>query len=328
MWGFIPSLWIVNLRGFVTAFERPRAATVIATAAVLFNALVGYLLITGTAGFPQLGLAGVGAATAATNILQCVALMVFVSRDRRFRRYHVLSGAWRSDWPRLREMADLGLPIAGTLLLEMCLFAAGAFEMGWISDAALSAHQIALQCVSVVFTVPLALGAATTVRVGLAAGAGDLATARRCGLIALSAAAAYSVVTAAAFLGAPQLIVRWLAGADAGPDIVSLAVTFLGIGALFQLFDSSQAVMLGALRGLKDTAVPLIIAVACYLGLGITSSLWLGFRAGFGGTGVWLGLAVGLATTATLFALRFLRLTRANVPGRPGFSADRAVPAG
>jgi MATE family multidrug resistance protein len=89
----------------------------------------------------------------------------------------------------------------------------------------------------------------------------------------LSAAAAYSVLTAAVFLSAPQLIVRWLAGADAGPAIVSLAVTFLSIGALFQLFDSSQAVLLGALRGLKDAAAPLVIALACYLGLGITSSL-------------------------------------------------------
>lgn len=318
MWGFIPSLWVVNLRGFITAFERPRAATVIAAAAVFFNAIVGYALVTGSFGLPNWGLAGVGVATAATNILQCLALMAFVSVDRRFRRYRVIAGFWRADWPRMREMLRIGLPIAGTLLLEMCLFAAGAFEMGWIGNAALSAHQIAIQCVSVSFTVPLAVGQAATVRVGLAVGAGSLEAARRCGVIALVAVAFYSTAAAAIFVMAPETIVRVLAGTEGvrNAEILSLAVTFLAVAALFQIFDSTQAVMGGALRGLKDTAVPLIIALVCYLGLGITCSLALGFGAGLGGLGVWIGLAVGLATTASLFVLRFWFLTRVNLRER------------
>jgi MATE family multidrug resistance protein len=126
-----------------------------------------------------------------------------------------------------------------------------------------------------------------------------------------AAAACYSAATATLFLAAPDLIVRLLAGSSGAShvEIFPLAVSFLGIAALFQLFDSSQAVMLGALRGLKDTAVPLLIGVGCYLGLGIGSSLFLGFGAGLAGLGVWIGLAVGLATTASLFVLRFLVLT-------------------
>lgn len=328
LWGFIPTLWIIHLRGVITAFERPRAATVIAFVAVFFNAGAGYALITGRWGLPALGVVGVGAATAITNILQCLALLAFISLDQRFRRLRVLIGLWRPHWPRLREMLRIGLPISGTLLLEMCLFAAGAFEMGWLGEVALSAHQIAMQCVSVAFTVPLAVGHAATVRVGLAVGESNLQAARRCGVIALAAVACYAAVMAGIFLAAPEWIVRTLAGAEGANHaaIMPLSAALLSVAAIFQVFDSSQAVMLGALRGLKDTGMPLLIGAVCYLGLGLGSSLYLGFPAGLGGVGVWIGLAIGLATTASLFVLRFLRLTRANLSGRPRISADRAAP--
>jgi multidrug resistance protein, MATE family len=327
LWGFIPTLLIVHLRGVITAFERPRAATAIAFVAVFFNAGAGYALVTGSWGLPALGLTGVGAVTAATNVLQCLALLAFISLDKQFRRLRILKGVCRPNWPRLREMLRIGLPISGTLLLEMCLFAAGAFEMGWLGEVALSAHQIAMQCVSVAFTVPLAVGHAATVRIGLAVGEGSLQAARRCGVIALASVACYSAATATIFLAAPEWIVRTLSGAGGAGHaaIMPLSAALLCVAAVFQLFDSSQAVMLGALRGLKDTAVPLLIGAVCYLGLGIGSSLYLGFAAGMGGVGVWIGLAVGLATTASLFVLRFLSLTRVNVPARPDISADRAA---
>ena len=175
MWGFVPGLWFVVLRNFIAALERPRAAMVIMLIGVSFNAIAGYGLIFGRLGMPALGLLGAGIAAALTNWFVFAGLLGYVLIDRQFRRFHILGRLWRPDWARLREMFRIGLPIGVTLVMEVGLFAAAGFVIGLIGTAQLAAHQIALQCASVTFMVPLGLAQAATVRVGLAAGAGDAA---------------------------------------------------------------------------------------------------------------------------------------------------------
>ena len=149
MWGFVPALWFVVLRNFIASLERPRAGMVIMLIGVAFNALADYALIFGAFGMPELGLAGAGIATAMTNVFLFVALLGFVLIDRRFRRYYLLGRFWRTDWPRLREVFRIGLPIGVTLIMEVGLFAASGYLIGVISTAQLAAHQIALQCAAV-----------------------------------------------------------------------------------------------------------------------------------------------------------------------------------
>jgi MATE family multidrug resistance protein len=186
MWGFVPALWFVVLRNFIAALGRPRAAMVVTFLAIGFNALADYGLIFGAFGLPALGLRGAGLATALTNALMFLGLLGYILRDRRFRRYQILGRCWRPDWARFGEIFRLGLPIGITLIMEVGLFASAGFMMGWIGMAELAAHQIALQCASVSFMVPLGLAQAATVRVGLAAGAGDAAGVRRAGSAALA----------------------------------------------------------------------------------------------------------------------------------------------
>ena len=185
MWGFVPALWFVVLRNFIASLERPRAAMVIMLIGVSFNAIAGYALIFGRLGLPALGLLGAGIAAALTNWLVFAGLLGYVLADRQFRRFHILGRLWRPDWARLREIVRIGLPIGVTLVMEVGLFAAAGFLIGLIGTAQLAAHQIALQCASVTFMVPLGLAQAATVRVGLAAGAGDEPGILRAGLMAL-----------------------------------------------------------------------------------------------------------------------------------------------
>ena len=203
MWGFVPALWFVVLRNFIASLERPRAAMVIMLIGVSFNALTGYALIFGRLGLPALGLLGAGIAAALTNWLVFAGLLGYVLTDREFRRFHILGRLWRPDWARLREIVRIGLPIGVTLVMEVGLFAAAGFLIGLIGTAQLAAHQIALQCASVTFMVPLGLAQAATVRVGLAAGAGDAPGIRRAGLMALLMGGAFMLAMATVMWTAP-----------------------------------------------------------------------------------------------------------------------------
>jgi MATE family multidrug resistance protein len=326
MWGFVPALWFVNLRNFIAALERPRAGMVVMLIGVLFNALADYALIFGAFGLPALGLVGAGIATAISNIFLFVALLGFVLIDRRFRRYYILGRFWRADWPRLREVFRIGLPIGITLIMEVGLFAAAGFLIGAISTTQLAAHQIALQCAAVSFMVPLGLAQAATVRVGLAAGREDPPGVLRAGTMALVIGCAFMLAMALVMWTVPRGIVGlFIDAADpANRAVVQAAVTFLAIAALFQIFDGGQVIGAGALRGLKDTRWPMLFAAIAYWLVGMVCALGLGFGIGLGGLGVWLGLAAGLAVAAALMIGRFY-LLQGRVAGRARLAASSGL---
>jgi multidrug resistance protein, MATE family len=310
MWGLVPGLWFVVLRNFIASLERPRAAMVIMLIGVSFNAIAGYGLIFGRLGMPALGLLGAGIAAALTNWVVFAGLLGYVLIDRQFRRFHILGRLWRPDWVRLRELVRIGLPIGVTLVMEVGLFAAAGFVIGLIGTVQLAAHQIALQCASVTFMVPLGLAQAATVRVGLAAGADDRQGVLRAGLMALVMGGAFMLAMATLMWTAPAAIVGLFVDVEdpANAAVVHSAVTFLTVAALFQIFDGGQVIGAGALRGLKDTRWPMAFAALAYWAVGGTLALALGFGAGLGGLGVWLGLAASLAVAAALMIGRFLAL--------------------
>jgi MATE family multidrug resistance protein len=210
----------------------------------------------------------------------------------------------------------LGLPIGTTLLLEVSLFSAAVMLMGILGTAELAAHQIALQWASMTFMIPMGLAQAATVRVGLAAGAGDLAAARLAAHVGWILAGVFMLGAATVFWFAPEPLVRVFIDADAAPAVAGLAATYLAVAAVFQLVDATQAVGAGSLRGLKDTRWPMVMAATGYWAVGFPTAALLGFLAGWRGVGVWIGLALGLAITAVLMVWRFERLTRQPSPRR------------
>jgi len=322
--GFLGAFGFLSLRLFAAALERPRPGLVVMLLTFAVNAVLAWGLVFGRLGMPPLGLTGAGIATTLANWFSALAMLGWVLLDRRARRFRVLGRFWRADWPRFATIWRLGLPIALTMVLEVAVFSAAVYLMGWISAAALAAHQIAIQCAATTFMVPLGIGQAATVRVGLAAGAGDAEGVGRAGWTALA--------LAVAFMGAMAVVMalarRPLAEAFldmARPDslgVAVLAAQFLLVAALFQLVDGAQVVAIGALRGLADTRAPMLIAALGYWAIGFPVSLVLGFTAGWGGIGIWWGLALGLAVVAVLLTWRFARRERLGL-----LAADRRVTA-
>ncbi len=311
-WGLLPSLGYIVLRSFVAALERPVWALVITGMSFFFNIAANYALVFGHFGFPAMGLRGAGTATALSNLFLFTGMVVVVMCAARFRRYRLFGHWWRPDWPRLRTLWRIGLPIGATVMFEITVFNAAVFLMGQFGTDAIAAHAIAIQIASTTFMVPMGVGQAATVRVGLAYGARDVDGITRAGWTAFALAIAFMAAMSALMLTAPRLLIAAFVDLNdpANAAVVGLAVSFLMWAAVFQIFDGAQVVGAGMLRGLQDTRVPMVYAAIGYWGIGMSLSLLFAFRLGFGGIGIWIGLASGLAVVACAMIGRWMRRAR------------------
>ncbi|HET8985746.1 MAG TPA: MATE family efflux transporter, partial [Trueperaceae bacterium] len=192
------------------------------------------------------------------------------------------------------------------------LFTAASLVMGFFGDAPLAGHQIAMQTVSMAFMVPLGVGIATGIRVGHAAGRGDARGVRRAGWTGIAIAGGFMVITAAVFLAVPRTIVGIYLDLDlaANAPVVGYAVMFLALGGVFQVFDGVQVAAVGALRGLKDTRVPMFITLLAYWLVGMPVGLLFAFVFDLGPRGMWFGLVISLVVAAVLLTRRFWWRTR------------------
>jgi multidrug resistance protein, MATE family len=306
MWSTAPWLLFQVLRNFVSALERPRIVLWLSLFGIALNAVVSWSLIFGHFGLPALGLVGGGVGTTLTWMMLCGALIAVTSSDRQFRRFHLFGNWWRFDRQRILQMIHLGLPIGVTMALEMGVFALAAYFMGWIGAVAVAAHAVALQIAAVTFMVPLGLGQAATVRVGLAAGRGDEAGITRAGWTAWTLGVGFMASMAAVMWAVPhRLVTLFLAESPANTVVIGLAVSFLKVAAAFQLVDGAQVIGAGMLRGLHDTRWPLLFAFVGYWVVGLGIGTWLAFGADWKGLGIWIGLASGLAAVALLMLIRW-----------------------
>lgn len=309
LWGFAPSMGFVVLRGFVSVLARPTVAMAIMIAGVFFNVVVNYGLIFGNFGLPRLELVGAGLGSTLVHSVMFLALLAFILIDRRFRRYYLLARFFRSDWQRMAALIRVGWPVGFILLFEVGLFTTGTFMMGWVGTTALAASALAGQLTHVTFMVPLGIGQAASVRVGIAAGARDPAGVRRAGWSALGLGAASMAIAALLYLTIPeQLLNLFLDPSDPdNSEVLVLGVAFLTVAAFFQIADGTQVVGSSILRGLSDTRWPMIYSAFGYWAVGCLSAYLLAFHFDFGGIGIWIGWALGLSTTALLLLYRFSR---------------------
>jgi multidrug resistance protein, MATE family len=311
MWSMLPFLLFQAMRNFVSALERPGWVLGISLAGIVLNALLSWSLIFGHFGFPALGLFGGGLASSIVWALLVLALAAVIMTDRQFRRFHLFGRWWRPDWPRYRRLWALGLPIGLAMGFEGGVFSAAAYLMGLISADAVAAHAVALQIAALSFMVPWGMAQAATVRVGLALGRQDRAGIARAGWSAWAMGTGFMALMAVVIWLFPRdLMTLFLDDSAANANVIALGVAFLGVAAIFQIVDGAQVVGAGILRGLHDTRVPMIFTFVGYWLIGIGVGVWLAFRAGWGGVGIWTGLAIGLAIVAVLMLARWVRRER------------------
>ncbi len=312
-WGMAPGLLFMTLRGLVSAHGRAGIVLYVTIVILTVNAVFAYALVLGHFGLPALGMEGAAIVSLCVNLLSFVLLTAYIQSRPEMRRYELFVRFWKPDWGALREVVHLGLPIGLTMLAEVGLFTGASLLMGNIGTLQLAAHGIALQLASIAFMIPLGLAQAGTVRVGVAHGRGDRLGVVRAALAVLVIAAVIAVSGGVLFALVPTTLASIFldkAGADSAA-VLAIAGPFVVIAGIFQLVDGLQAIAAGLLRGLKDTRIPMVLALISYWPIGFFCAWVFAFPAGFGGIGVWFGFLSGLAAAAVLLNWRFYKLVRA-----------------
>jgi MATE family multidrug resistance protein len=308
--GIVPFLLSVALRSYLAARNVTRPLVVAVIAGNVLNALLDIVLIFGVdaIGLPALGVIG---AAIATVTVQLLIVAVYVASVRTLDGHAPLPRSSRAD---MVEIVRYGGPVGGQMFAEVGIFGVATMLAAHLGKLPAAAHTIALNLASFTFSVAVGIGAATSVRVGHAVGARDIALARRRGVIGLRVGLAVMAVFSLVLVFLPGAMARLFTG-DAA--VVLATVPLLQIASLFQLSDGTQAIAAGALRGLGNTRATLVGNVVGHYGVGLGLSLALGFGVGLGAPGLWWGLSAGLTATAlylvtTFFAATSSRVARAN----------------
>ncbi len=282
------------------------------------NILGNYALMYGNWGFPALGARGCGAATALGQASMLVVLAIYMVRQKRYRPLKLFRRLERPRLQPLKEISTIGLPIGGQILAEAGLFSSVGILIATMGTLAVAGHQVAMNYAATMFMIPLAFTSAITVRVGHALGANDPALAQLRGRVGIAMCGGFMVLSALIMLIFSDTIVSFYTS-DA--QVQAVAVSLLGVAAVFQVSDGLQVGANGALRGYKDTAVPMWLALVSYWGIGFPMAWVLGVRMGLGPRWVWVGLAVSLTVAAVLLMARFVYISRR----RPGTSAPSST---
>ncbi len=301
----------VPLRLTMASYGVTIPAMLIVWSGVPLNALLNWVFMFGGLGGPEMGLAGAGLSTFLVDVYIFLCAVVYVLRAPLFARLNLFANFWRPDWQRFRQLMAIGLPAGGTSVLEHGLFAATAIMMGWVGVTQLAAHQVAIQIMSITFMLPFGLSQAATIRVGLAAGARDLAAVRLRGRTIYYLSAVSMVGAAILFWTSGEFLVGLFLAADDPnrAEIVEYGTMFLAIAALFQIVDGTQITGGGILRGLNDTMIPMLMAIVGYWVLGVPAAYVMAFEFSLGGAGIWYGVALGLTACAIGAVWRFYYVT-------------------
>ncbi len=318
MWGVLPAMLFAAYRSALAAVDVTRPVMYVAIVANVANYGLDLWFVTGGLGLPPLGVEGLAWSTTLCR------LVLFLPTAFIWHRWvgNRFGNVFRRPDPRLlKALAAIGIPVGLQYLLEVWCFSGATILMGAKGEVPLAAHQIALNVTSLVFMVPLGISAAAAVRCGQTLGAGDTGGVARAGWTAFGSGLVVACATATCLAVFPE----WITSVySPPPEVAALAVSFLGIAAVFQVVDATQAIGVGVLRGLADTRFSLGVVVVGYGAVGLPLGYWLAFVGGDEPQGLWWGLVAGLSTVAFTLLWRFRRLLR-SLPDAVAPASGRAV---
>lgn len=297
--GVLPFLLFLVFRGTLQAMQRMAPIVWTIVIANLANLALNWIFIYGKFGLPAMGAVGSGLATGVSRFFLAGGLLLLAWPELRPALL-----PWRAESFRvapLWRMTVIGFPIAVTMALEYGAFACVGLMMGTLGTTQMAAHQVALNLASLTFMVPVGVAGAGAVLVGRAIGRQDPGGMRRAAGAALALGIGFMATTALAFTFAPSALARIY---STEPAVIALAASLIPLAGLFQVFDGTQAVAVGILRGAGDTRWPMMINVLGFWLVGVPISVWLGFDARFGPIGLWWGFVAGLAAVALLLLAR------------------------
>ena len=305
VFSYLPFLWFFTFKQFAEGLGDTMNAMIITLGANVLNIILNYVLIFGHWGFDAYGLNGAGIATLIARIAMPLAFVLVLQYRSRFKKYwrHSLKASLHGG--HMKQLFKVGSPISMQMLLEVFAFSFTAIMAGWLGVIPLAAHQIAIGLATVSFMVVTGVSSGTTIRVAHQFGQKDIQGLHRAVHASLHLVWGFMALSALSFLAfryqLPELYSK-----DA--DVINLAAQLLLMAAIFQIFDGTQVVVLGALRGLADVKYAMVYAFVSYIIIGLPLGYVFAFVLDMGVQGLWVGLIGGLSTAAILFYSRYRKL--------------------
>lgn len=310
-WGFPPLMLYQLLRSYFEGLGRTRPAMYIAIIGLLANIPLNYLLVFGKLGLPALGAAGCGWASALVMLLMLICGGLFIRYNPQLKLPAGSHATVRWSRQALTDYLRLGIPIGFSILIESSMFSVIALLLAPLGTLVVASHQITMTFTGLLFMIPLSLSMACTIRTGQLAGAGLYPRAW------LSVRTALLLTSAIAL--SVSLIIWGFAEKIAGLftqdlQLIEMACALLLIAALFEVSDAIQVTAAGALRGYKDTQIPLFIVFIAYWVIGLPLGYVLGLTdllmPAMGAAGFWYGLVIGLTVSAIFLLARLTRVAK------------------
>ncbi len=302
------------LRCFSDGLGHTRPSMILGLCGLALNIPLNYIFIYGKLGLPAMGGVGCGWATALVMGFMFLGMLWWVKWAPFYQPSKIFSHFEWPQWPVLKRLLSVGLPIGIAVFAESSIFAVIALLIGGLGATVVAGHQIALNFSSMVFMIPYSLGMAATVRVGQALGRGEPREARFAAGVSMAAALAYACLSASLMLLLREQIAQIY---TPDPAVIVVATTLLIYSALFQFSDAIQVTAAGALRGYQDTRVTMILTLFAYWGIGLPVGYALGLTDWFGEpsgpSGLWQGLVVGLTCAGGMLAVRLAGSARKRI---------------
>jgi len=306
-WSVLPLMFYATFRRYLQGMHLVRPVMLALVSANLVNAVGNWILIYGRLGAPALGVEGSAWATTLSRAYMAGFLLTAISIEHRRRLNRQPHVPWSFDMARVKRLLTLGFPAASQVTLEVGVFAAATALAGKLDPVSSGSHQIALNIAALAFMVPLGLASAGAVRVGHAVGARDPRRAVLAGWTAIAAGGAIMAIFAAVLFLWPTVLISAF---TTDPRVLDIGARLLAIAAGFQLFDGTQAVVTGVLRGIGDTRRPMLINIVGHWVLGLPVGYVLCFGLAWGVLGLWVGLSIGLIFTAVVLTIVWWKRTR------------------
>ena len=313
-WG-IPAVCLYQILScYCEGLGQTKPAMVFSFAALLLNIPVNYVLIYGKFGFPELGGIGCGYATAICFWLMFVLMGLYVLLSEKHKKIGVFEQFDKPDLKMIAAHMKLGLPIGLSIFFEASIFSVVGLLIGQLGAVTVAGHQVALNFTSLMFMVPLSLSFGVTIRVGQALGAGKTEKASFSGFSGIITCALTALISASVMWWFPEAVTSIY---TQDPEVIVVAVQLLAYAAVFQLSDGVQIAANGALRGYKDTRVPMFMVLFACWGIALPLGYALGLTdiivTAMGPEGLWIGLVTALSIVAVLFTIRLRTISHRHI---------------
>lgn len=299
---YLPFMLFFSVKQFFEGMGNTKIAMQITLASNAVNIIVNYLLIFGKFGFPELGLMGAGIGTLVSRLVMPLMFFVFILKKPAFKIYFVKARLQPFSKKRIVSLLKIGIPIGFQIIVEMLTFSVGAVMMGWLGEIPLAAHQVAIGLASSSYMISLGISQATTIRVSHQLGQNDFKSLKMAVYASTHLVLLFMMTTGLIFVLARNYLPLVF---TSDPQVVAVASGLLIVAAIFQMFDGLQVIMLSTLRGMTDVKIPMFMAFAAYMLVGLPTSYVFTFLLNAGPNGIWYGFLVGLGTAGLFFTLRF-----------------------